>query len=628
MAPLSFGSPFPNLPRAVAALIQRTLPWIAFFLIVLGARLCLIAPFGSSLPLMDQWDAEAATVFRPYLEGKLQLRDFFNPHTESRMLPSRALALGLLGMNGQWDGRLQMAVNAIIFALMATVFAAVAIRLAGRAQSTVVMCAVAGWAVLPFAWENTTWGFQSSFYFLVLFSLLAIWGIGMHRGFSISWWAGAVAALVAGLSMASGVVVFGALAGLEMLRLGTGRKAWRDTWPTIAFCGLATAWLTYIRPEVPTHSLFKAASLADWAQVTGRYLAWPYPTSAACLLVYLPLALLLIMYVNKRDERSDDSPDRSIEMLLAVGAWVALQAAGIAYARGGQSHDFVPSRYMDILAVGAIANLLALLLLIQQRHRHRKAIVLGGVLWSVALAAGAVLLSVKAVADARKKAHAVREAQNSVRAYVATKDRSLLPPGDRPGLPYPAPDWLGSLLDDPNLSRILPAAIRTPLKIESDGETTAFSVVERDPGGNEFTAARAWSSKDSGGGIMRSQVIRPSLPYLQVEVVGRLATRMSLTIRSDETGRGRRFVASDGNHREWRQAFAAVPPGAELRLIARDENVEAWFTFSEPVEVGQLSYWAELLLRRALYVVLAGGAIAAGLGLHRHFQRTAPAERL
>src|SRR5437016_3472021 len=99
----------------VSAFFQNSwLGWAGFFLVIVGARLCLVADYGSSLPMYDQWDGEGATLFKPWRDGTLRLVDFVAPHNEHRMLPSKLLALGLLRLNGQWDARLQMTVNAIL----------------------------------------------------------------------------------------------------------------------------------------------------------------------------------------------------------------------------------------------------------------------------------------------------------------------------------------------------------------------------------------------------------------------------------------------------------------------------------------------------------------------------------
>ena len=55
----------PDRPRPARAL----LPLLALFLLILGARLWLIQTYANATPYWDQWDAEAATLLKPWREG-------------------------------------------------------------------------------------------------------------------------------------------------------------------------------------------------------------------------------------------------------------------------------------------------------------------------------------------------------------------------------------------------------------------------------------------------------------------------------------------------------------------------------------------------------------------------------
>ena len=76
------------------------------------------------------------------------------------MVPSKVFSLVLLAVNGQWDGRVQMVAGAIICALMAVALSGALLRLFGRAHRAVILSAVGCYSALPYAWENTTWGFN------------------------------------------------------------------------------------------------------------------------------------------------------------------------------------------------------------------------------------------------------------------------------------------------------------------------------------------------------------------------------------------------------------------------------------------------------------------------------------
>src|SRR5438477_3372711 len=232
----------------------RWLEYLALFLVVVGARLWLVSLYGSPVPIMDQWDGEGATLFKPWIEGTLHISDLFEPHNEHRIVLSRLLALGLLGLNGQWDAQLEMAVNAVLCGTMAVLITVALVKLFGHNLRTLIALVVGLWAALPYGHENTLWAFESSFFFLLFFSLLAIWGLALHPLFSWPWWAGVAGLVLACLSMASGFFAALVLLGLSALRLIKKRTLSRDDVILVAFCCAVGAIALYYRTTVPAHT--------------------------------------------------------------------------------------------------------------------------------------------------------------------------------------------------------------------------------------------------------------------------------------------------------------------------------------------------------------------------------------
>jgi hypothetical protein len=97
--------------------LRRTLTYkwllvLGFVVLFLALRWYLVARYGSATPFYDQWDAEAAHLYTPWIEGRLGWIHLFQPHNEHRILTARILLLGLFSLIGnQWDTLLQMQVN-------------------------------------------------------------------------------------------------------------------------------------------------------------------------------------------------------------------------------------------------------------------------------------------------------------------------------------------------------------------------------------------------------------------------------------------------------------------------------------------------------------------------------------
>jgi hypothetical protein len=179
---------------------KRFSSWLVlagFALLIFGGKLWLISAAGSDLPTWDQWDAESETLFRPWLEGHLSVRDLFHPHNEHRLVTTKLYALGLLMANGQWDAFVETTANAAVH----TVFAVLLLLLARRWLKGIWLAGFGALLVLlltlPFSWENTLFGFQIQFYFLELFSLGYIWLAFESDRFGWRWGVGQACAVLA-----------------------------------------------------------------------------------------------------------------------------------------------------------------------------------------------------------------------------------------------------------------------------------------------------------------------------------------------------------------------------------------------------------------------------------------------
>ena len=57
----------------------------SLFFILVGSRAALISYAGYSTPFLDEWEADAARLLKPYLQGNLTIGDLFIPLNEHRI---------------------------------------------------------------------------------------------------------------------------------------------------------------------------------------------------------------------------------------------------------------------------------------------------------------------------------------------------------------------------------------------------------------------------------------------------------------------------------------------------------------------------------------------------------------
>ncbi|MEQ1531291.1 MAG: hypothetical protein ABL925_18390, partial [Methylococcales bacterium] len=140
---------------------RSLMAYAAFASMLFGLKLWLIGSYGNATPFWDQWDAEAANLYKPFLENKLTWADLFAPHNEHRIFTTRVLALFLLEANGVWNPLLQMVVNAGLHIGVLIAVISLCVRVVGRDYLTSLLVFAVVLFGMPYAWENTLAGFQS-----------------------------------------------------------------------------------------------------------------------------------------------------------------------------------------------------------------------------------------------------------------------------------------------------------------------------------------------------------------------------------------------------------------------------------------------------------------------------------
>lgn len=617
--------------------VLRAAQLVGVFFLVFGARLWLIEQYASDVPFWDQWDAEGYFILKPWVEGHLTLQPLFAAHNEHRIVLTRLLTIGLFALNRQWDPLVEMTVNAGLCSLLAVLIAAVLLRSLPRHQSWPALVLLIVLFVLPFSWENTLSGFQSQFYFLVLFSFIAIWGIGLHSWRSWPWWMGVLALVLACLSMASGFFAAIAIIAIIVLRwVKEGEPPDKSSLLSclVAFVAIVVGWMT--RAVVPGHAGLMAENFTAWIAALGRSLAWPHCSKPAwAFAMQLPIVALSLKYLIKKKNSRQGGRDMVL-LLLGIGLWCLGQAAAVAYARGSQGQP-PASRYMDVLAIGALVNFAAALVVTASAWPTRLRIpcCLGSGAWLGLLAWGLITLTQLNFSFhlPDRCAHLVAGTRY-VSGYVRTGDaRTYLEKKPYLDLSHPDPVRLRTILDDATIRLILPAGVRPRLRLrETDpggtfaqpgvpGETKMqpYESVHGSYVGKAGAAALGkWKGEAEG---------RLGFPYLRVDVIGGLGNAgLEMQLCDPGTGACAPVHPAHPAGARWQANFVRTPSaGQTLTLSADDRSKDSWFGFMEPVEVGRLSYWnlrvlgrSEVMSGAGLILLIAALIAELSMGRRRH----------
>lgn len=465
-------------PRA-RSWTRHSLLCLLVFTVVLAARLFYVESYAVSLPYWDQWDAEGAKLIRPYEKGILPIRELWATHNEHRILPTRLTFLALYGITGEWNNLHGARFNAFLCASLAAFLIWVPTRTLTRpAVRWLTAAVVAASFSLPFAYENILVGFQSQFYYLLLFtvaaSALAAWRPGDPTAM-----AGVLMASVAAvLTMASGLLTPIAAAGVYMLARYANRTRMPATEIVMVLALLALALLSYsTTPVLEGHRELMAKDARATVDATTHMLGFPADGYHWTFLwLWLPGVCGLLVRVLRRDLEVSDF------IMASLLGWSAVQAVAIAYGRGNGLIE-VPSRYAELMTPGLVASTWFIVRALDLGWRSE------AMRWVTAIGCAGSLTVFSTAHIARfesdirflEERRALSEIQvYNVRRYLISGDPAVLHQ-PRLHIPHYHPVRLQSLLDDRLLRASLPVEIRNPETTPSrkdPAETTAGGAQE------------------------------------------------------------------------------------------------------------------------------------------------------
>jgi hypothetical protein len=441
--------------------------WLRDGLTALGITLCIafaralyVSLYSAEIPFWDQWD-ELHQIIAPWQDGSWRPSALFAPHQEHRILFTRLFGMLLLTLDGGvWSNLVETYANALIYAGMLALFYVLACRGAvDRATRWTLLCATIALGSLPFDWENNLVGFQNQLYAMCGFAITMV-GVASFRALSRStFWLLCVLAIAGLFTMASGLLA--ATAVVAAIALRYWREPMRPAYlmAVIVAMAIAMAWGLLLLPDILATSQFKAHGIADHARAFMTALIWPLQPLALkrCVFVFVlwsPSLVWLVRFLLFRK-----ATDREI-FAAGIAAWVLLQAVAIAHTRG-HGMTILPSRYMDITAIGLLANLaLAMHLLYEGKPRSVPKL-LGVACVAIGMALITVVFIKRTPGDmaAMQQRHDFSLVQTYyARNYLISGNPSYLQHAPL-AIPYPNAQRLQLFLDTPSIRELLPPSL-------------------------------------------------------------------------------------------------------------------------------------------------------------------------
>jgi hypothetical protein len=628
------------------------IPALAFclFCLVVGARWALYYRYGTDLPETDQWDAEGLVIFFPVSIGQFHFSGFYWPHNEHRVALTRLLAYGLTYSNGQWDQRLEAAVNAMIAGGIAVFWWLATARRLRRSWQIAAFGLIAALYALPVAWENILSGFASGQFLLIGLALVALKLVPFARPGRGLWWVGIACVLLSLGSMASGFFVAAIILAMLLWQAVRGDRTYGSIAAGAAVGAAAIAIGVLSRYVVPATDILKSHTAGDFLLTAAKALGWPASDRIgawAALVLFLPWASVTWRTVSGRKGALRQPWN---EFLAGAGAWVVLQVLATAYARGSGGPS-PASRYIETLVVGVLVNLGCLAAICADEGRFwqpLKSAWLLVVLWGGLVGWGVTAAAYGSYHDQMPPLRMYhRYCEEHVRNYLATHDEAYLQHGL---IPYPEEKSLKRDLDIKGIADLLPASVRVPLALGENRARAPGSGFAREdsrrpedlqgpprqgeglpPAMPVLTNAVTWGSFGSASGHRPAQWVSQPVrgaagQWLKFEVGGSFNDPgVRLELRSTTGGRVLGIVRPDkAPGLTWRSAYVRAPR-EDFVIAASDQSSAGWMAFSEPTTMGWESYWAWRAVRigndLAIVALIGAGGLLIWLAVDRSGQK-------
>jgi hypothetical protein len=570
------------------------LQFIGFSCLLFGISLWLVNTYGNATPYWDQWDVEADGLYKPYFSGTLHWANLVAAHNEHHLFPTRLLALLLVSINKVWNPLLQMVINAGLHTLTLVYSVSLLAKPIGRNYFGALFFFSFILFAIPFGWENTLVGFQSSFYFLLLFTLISLRLIVMKEPLTIGWWMGVACAVMAYFTLASGAYTLGAGAMISLIIFFTNLRRTPRQLTAVTILFIMFYACTKLTPAVPAFASLKANSLKQFFDALKFIGGWPISHGFFSMLIRnFPSLLFFIIMLRK-----PSNPGNSKWVLLALVIWSLWQSCGLAYNRAAANSD---SQYKDLFTFTILVNFASLIWVVQQSNIKWQIIyrIFAGA-WIAIVIVSLVRWGYRELPGqlSAKRENSIAEEINT-RNYLATGDTNHLKNKPILQIPYPDADRLAMILSWKEIRGILPGNLNPGLSPASIRNNSAEGFVKNGfyPSTPKFRDS-AWGSYSMHADSAIGEI---SLTFDDSNTTGNIIIPvagypLSDGIKFEVEQKGKRIpiVVAANPKESWIMGEAKLDKGP-FSIHASDSNKTTWFAFSNPAQTGKLdklTYWA------------------------------------
>ena len=574
------------------------------FLIVAGVRFWVIDRYSVNVPTNDALIKECQRLEAAILNGEPWLGNFLKPHNEHRLYVSLGVSAGLTLLGRQWDNRMQSGVGGLVCAATLAGLFLIACRHLPKSRWALAAAIMLAVGASLMAWENIVSGFQTSFYFLILFSCVAIYAACQDRAGIGLRCAGAVSGLLAVFTMGSGFLwTVPAIVGNGVVSSGQRKGSATPRVVAVLFPLAILCAGLFLMYSPPWHEVLRAKTIGGFAAYFIRCLAWPTPHHETLLLFWHgPLVVFIIVSLASRTYRQGPI------FFVLLYAWCIMNIGGLAYGRGSGG-GFPAPRYCDVIAIAMICQAILFLYTVEIAPLPRRLRLVGRVClaaWLLCLGIALYHVSKESVVDLDRQRSSLEEIAGNIRQFNESGDVEKLHAGPLP-LPLSLKDMVVPALSSPGMQAIMPATLRKPVALQfPDGGEGALAGGRQGKNGGAVLQTSAVEKGDVVDTIS-TPVALSDYRYWQIEFEGRFNQgEVSMYFRDPSKGKDvYRQMLPSPREGATRSTRIHVPTGNHAVGVSIG-GMGNWIRIDRIAEVSSISYWSDYVLRRGLIVAGVG----------------------
>ena len=460
---------------------------------------------------------------------------------------------------------------------------------------------------IPYGWENTLAGFQSQFYFLLLFSFVFLWGIvqyglsGRLRFLVVI----LSCAVLSFISLASGALTIAA--GIGVLGTQRMRGVQRNKTAIGLILFLFTSFIVAVAltPTISGHAVLKATSFGSYSQAVGKAMSWPAKPIFG-IFMYMPMLVFMVWQLFNRSISR-----RMPWFVFAMCLWVVGQILSIGY---GRTVSVLSPRYLDVFSIGLIVNFACILILRDACKVWASFFKYFSIFWLLLIMNGFSRTIPNTIADLQEKRYTGEEQEKNVRAYLTSGDFSHLENKPFLHIPYPSAERLKTLLDNEVIQTFLPGNLAQPLApshIEVSGLVvdTAGSY----PTTPDLQMGQTYGTYNSQGsisqGVIRLDFDNKASSKIYRFLISGYPTQpgMSISVK-DALSRTYTIQPNHDPKESWENFYLWISHG-KFSVFLEDRSSSSWIAIRVPIQEGRMVTQREFILLSSRYFLTLGVAL-------------------